>query len=300
MNSIVTLDLEHLGQPNVIASYLVPAPEGGFVLLESGPGSTVPVLERKVEAAGFHLEELLAVFVTHVHLDHAGAAGELARRTGALVAVHPAGAPHMADPSRLLASAGRLYGDLMDTLWGTMEPVPEDLLVAVEDGQVVEVGGLGVRALHTPGHARHHVAWAVGGAIATGDVGGIRIPGWSHVVPPTPPPDIDVPTWLKSLDRLRGEAPERLLLTHFGAYDDPGEHLARLEEVLVLWDEQASKAVAAGEGVEGLTRRLERLDRARLQALGAGEEATAAYRRACPMEMNAAGLLRAVTRVPRA
>ena len=111
MNSIVTLDLEHLGQPNVIASYLVPAPEGGFVLLESGPGSTVPVLERKVEAAGFHLEELLAVFVTHVHLDHAGAAGELARRTGALVAVHPAGAPHMADPWRLLASAGRLYGD---------------------------------------------------------------------------------------------------------------------------------------------------------------------------------------------
>lgn len=296
MDGIVTIDLEHLGNSHVIACYLVPAPEGGFILLECGPGSTLTALERGVAGAGFELEDLRAIFVTHVHLDHAGSAGELAARSGALVAVHPAGVRHMADPSRLLASAGRLYGDLMETLWGAMEPVPEDLLVSVEDDAVVEVGGLGVRALHTPGHARHHIAWAVGDAIATGDVGGIRLPGWQHVLPPTPPPDIDIPAWRDSILRLRQARPEQLLLTHFGSFDDPAPHLDRLEERLLRWESLAGEVARAGEGPERLAAELEKLDREELRALGADDEAVTSYRRVCPMEMNALGLLRTVSR----
>ena len=296
MNGIVTIDLEHLGNRHVISCYLVPAPEGGFILLECGPGSTLNALEKGVVEAGFELQELRAIFVTHVHLDHAGSAGELAARTGALVAVHPAGFRHMADPSRLLASAGRLYGDLMETLWGAMEPVPEDLLVSVEDEAVVEVGGLGVRALHTPGHARHHIAWAVGDAIATGDVGGIRLPGWQHVLPPTPPPDIEIRAWKDSIGRLKQAGPKQLLLTHFGCFDDPASHLSRLEERLLRWESLAAEVERLGEGPERLTAELEKLDRENLEALGADEEIVASYRRACPMEMNALGLLRAVSR----
>ncbi len=295
MDGITVLDLEHLGRPEVIASFLVPCPEGGFVLLESGPGSTLGTLERGVEAAGFSLGDLRAVFVTHVHLDHAGAAGELSRRTGALVAVHPAGARHMADPSRLLASAGRIYGDLMDMLWGTMVPVPAERLRTVGDGELVEVGGLRVQALHTPGHARHHVAWKIGDDLATGDVGGIRLPGWHHVVPPTPPPDIDIPTWLKSVRTLRSVQPRRLLLTHFGIFDDPEDHLHRLEEALHAWLAEATRVVTNGGDIAALTAALDRLDRERLIALGADEAAIDAYRRACPMEMNGAGLYRALT-----
>ena len=228
MDGVTILDLEHLGRLGVIAAFLVPCPDGGFVLLESGPGSTLAALERGILRAGFDPGTLRAVFVTHVHLDHAGAAGELARRTGAFVAVHPAGARHMADPSRLLASARRIYGDLMDPLWGTMVPVPEDRLRTVAHGETVRVGGLEIVALHTPGHARHHVAWVVDGDVATGDVGGIRLPGWDHVIPPTPPPDIDIDAWLESVAVLRETRPRRLLVTHFGIFDDPGEHLARL------------------------------------------------------------------------
>ncbi len=296
MNGIVTIDLEHLGNPHVIACYLVPAPEGGFILLECGPGSTLAALEKGVAEAGFELEDLRAIFVTHVHLDHAGSAGELAARTGALVAVHPAGVRHLADPSRLLASASRLYGDLMEMLWGAMKPVPEELLVSVEDGAVVEVGGLGVRAIHTPGHARHHIAWAVGDAIATGDVGGIRLPGWQHVLPPTPPPDIEIPPWRDSILRLRQAEPQHLLLTHFGSFGDAVSHLGRLEERLLRWEGLAEEVVRAGDGPERLTAELEEMDRKELEALGADEEIVASYRRACPMEMNALGLVRAVSR----
>ena len=287
--------MKHLGRPEVIAVFLVPCPEGGFVLLESGPGSTLPALERAIEEAGYAVDALRGVFVTHVHLDHAGAAGALSRRTGAFVAVHPEGARHMADPSRLLASAARIYGDLMDTLWGTMVPVPPERLRTVAHGETVETGGLQVLALHTPGHARHHAAWQVGGDIATGDVGGIRLPGWHHVLPPTPPPDIDIAAWLESVAILRQARPERLLVTHFGIFDDPEDHLDRLEEALHTWLATANEVVTGGGDAEALTAALDRLDRERLEALGADEAAVEAYRRACPMAMNGAGLYRAVT-----
>ncbi len=290
--SACTVDLEFMGSREVIACFLVPTHDG-FVLLESGPGSTLAALEAGVEAAGFVLSQLRAVFVTHVHLDHAGAAGALARRTGCDVWVHPQGAQHLLDPSRLLTSAARLYGDLMDTLWGTMLPVPDAQLREARDGDAVVVDGLAVCGWFTPGHAPHHVAWQVGEEVATGDVGGIRMPGCPHVLPPTPPPDIDVPKWRASLARLRRLVPERLLVTHFGAHDGAAGHLDELERRLGEWAVATAEVLGSGGDRESLAAALTERDDAEMAAAGIAPERVALYRAACPMEMNAAGLARA-------
>ncbi len=293
MSDAVTIDLEFFGKEQVIAAFLIPAPEGGFVLLDTGPGSTLEALEAGVAAAGHGPGNLRGIFVTHVHLDHAGAAGELSRRTGAPVWVHPEGARHMADPSRLLASAARLYGSAMDMLWGTMEPVPEDLLRTVEHGETVTVAGLGVTGWYTPGHARHHVAWQVGTQLATGDVGGLRMPGSAHVLPPTPPPDIDVATWRESLGLIRGLGVEKLLVTHFGIHGDVERHLDDLDRRLVRWWELATETLAAGGDVGTVEALLTEMDDTEMSAGGIGGEIRERYRAACPMPMNAAGLVHA-------
>jgi glyoxylase-like metal-dependent hydrolase (beta-lactamase superfamily II) len=152
------LDLNFQGCPNAIASYLVPHPEG-LILFECGPGSTQTQLEKNIKEWGFSLDQLTHIFLTHIHLDHAGAAGWLAGQTDAVVHVHPRGAPHLVDPSRLLASAARIYKDQMDFLWGDFHPVPEDQLVILNDGDEVQVGPYVIRALDTPGHANHHLAY---------------------------------------------------------------------------------------------------------------------------------------------
>ncbi|HHQ49574.1 MAG TPA: MBL fold metallo-hydrolase [Acidobacteria bacterium] len=287
------IDLKFQGEEQVIAAFLVPAPESGFVLVESGPGSTVAALEEGIGAAGFELADLRGVLVTHVHLDHAGAAGELARRTGAGVWVHPKGARHLADPERLLASARKIYGSAMNMLWGTMEPVPAELLHTVEDGETVKIAGLRATAWHTPGHARHHVAWQIGDQLATGDVGGLRIPGSSYVVPPTPPPDIDIPVWKASLDKIRSLGARRLLVTHFGIHEGVGEHLDQLEGRLDRWWDLAEETLGMGGDVGTLEALLVDLDDTEMARAEVGNRAREHYRAACPMFMNASGLVRA-------
>lgn len=297
MIDIHTLDLRYLGLPEVIAAFLVPCPEGGFVLLECGPASTLAALEEGVAGAGFELRELAAIFVTHVHLDHAAGAGTLSRRTGASVFVHPEGARHLIDPeAKLVPSARRLYGDRMETLWGTMEPVPEDRTVVAEDGDVVVIGGLEVVAHHTPGHAAHHIAWAVGSAVATGDVAGVRLPGASHVLPPMPPPDIDLEAWRESLERLRAVAPELLLVTHFGAFGDCRRHLDDLESRLDRWEETARRTMSSGGGATQVADALRTLDDAEVATAGVPPDTVARYRRLCPFEGNTAGLVRYLDR----
>src|SRR5262249_13735426 len=154
-------------------------------------------------------------FLTHIHLDHAGAAWAMAEM-GANIYVHPRGYAHLADPSKLMASAKRLYQDQMDALWGTMKPIPAQQLVQVENGQKFTAGELEMVGWHTPGHAYHHIAWQCGKLVFTGDVGGVSIEG-GPVQPPCPPPDIDPPAWKKSIELLRELQPERLYLSHFGA-----------------------------------------------------------------------------------
>ncbi len=287
------IDLNFQGEAEVIAAFLVPAPEGGFILLECGPGSTVGALVEGIEAAGFELGQLRGVLVTHVHLDHAGAAGELARRTGAGVWVHPKGARHLADPERLLASARKIYGSAMNMLWGTMEPVPAEQLHTVEDGETVEIAGLRATAWHTPGHARHHVAWQVGTQLATGDVGGLRIPGETYVVPPTPPPDIDIALWRESLAKIRSLGVDRLLVTHFGIHDGVETHLDQLEGRLLRWWDLAEETLGMGGDVGTLEALLVDMDDTEMARADVGSPARGHYRAACPMFMNASGLVRA-------
>jgi len=292
MTEIQTLDLEFFGASELIASFLAPV-DGGFVLFDPGPASAVDTIERRVGEAGFGLEDLRAVFPTHVHLDHSGGAGVLALRTGCTVLCHPVGAPHLQDPAaKLLPSAERLYGDMMEPLWGTTVGVPENQIKTVDDGETVNTDGLEVIGWHTPGHASHHVAWQIGDAVVTGDVAGVRFPGATHVLPPMPPPDIDVEKWRQSLAVLRRLDPSRLLLTHFGAFDDPGRHIDELEDRLVRWAEVARRVVSDGGDKQALGVELERIDEDEMTTSEVSAEAAERYRRLCPVKESSVGLYR--------
>ncbi len=224
----------HLGRPHVIGCWEV---EGALV--DPGPESS---LQTVLAALGE--EKPRAVVLTHIHLDHAAATGALVRRWPDLeVYVHERGAPHLIDPSKLLASAERLYGDQMQRLWGEIVPVPEANVKPLSGGETV----LGMRVAYTPGHASHHVCYLHedSGTAFVGDVAAVRIPPSNLVVPPTPPPDIDVETWEESIGILEGWRPERLALTHFGPVEDPAEHLATVRERL---REEAQLARELSEG----------------------------------------------------
>jgi glyoxylase-like metal-dependent hydrolase (beta-lactamase superfamily II) len=215
------IDVMHLGRPHVIGCWEVDG-----ALVDPGPESSMSTL---LEAIGG--EEPRALLLTHIHLDHAAATGALVRKwPGLEVYVHERGAPHLVDPSKLLASAERLYGDEMDRLWGEIVPVPEENIRSLAGGESV----LGMRVAYTPGHASHHVAYLHedSGTAFTGDVAGVRIPPSSFIVPPTPPPDIDIEAWEGSIEIIEGWRTERLALTHFGQVDNPAEHLATLRERL--------------------------------------------------------------------
>lgn len=207
------IDVMHLGRPHVIGCWEVDG-----ALIDPGPQSSMGTL---LEAIGE--ERPSAIVLTHIHLDHAAATGALVRRWPDLeVYVHERGAPHLIDPSKLLASAERLYGDRMEYLWGEIVPVPEANVKPLAGGEDV----LGMRVAYTPGHASHHVCYfhEDSGTAFVGDVAAVRIPGVEEVVPPTPPPDIDVETWLDSIATVESWRPERLALTHFGAIEEPSEH----------------------------------------------------------------------------
>jgi glyoxylase-like metal-dependent hydrolase (beta-lactamase superfamily II) len=215
------IDVRHLGRPHVIGCWQV-----GEALVDPGPESS---LETLLDALGE--ERPRALLLTHIHLDHAAATGALVRRWPELeVYVHERGAPHLVDPSRLLASAERLYGDRMERLWGEIVPVPEANVTALAGGETV----LGMRVAYTPGHASHHVSYLheQTGTAFVGDVAAVRIPGVDLVVPPTPPPDIEIESWEASIDIVESWQPNRLALTHFGQIDDPLPHLAKVRERL--------------------------------------------------------------------
>jgi glyoxylase-like metal-dependent hydrolase (beta-lactamase superfamily II) len=277
LDRLHTLDLHFQDRPHTIASYLLPHADGA-TLIETGPGSTAAMLQARLAEHGLTPNDISEVLLTHIHLDHAGAAGWLADDHGATVYVHQIGTSHLANPERLLRSAKRIYGDDMDTLWGTMRPVPEDQLVSLSDGDTIDLGDLQAKALDTPGHASHHLSYVIDDVCFTGDVGGVRLPGESYVELPLAPPEIDFDAWRSSLSHLR-DALQRhgvthLAPTHFGLYDDVTAHLDRLEAALdradvwaadtlpdVADDEDAlqeatttwMRAQAADEGVDDAT-----------------------------------------------
>jgi glyoxylase-like metal-dependent hydrolase (beta-lactamase superfamily II) len=215
------IDVLHLGRPHVICCWEVDG-----ALIDPGPESSHRNL---VEALGG--DEPRAILLTHIHLDHAAATGALVRRwPGLEVYVHERGAPHLIDPSRLLASAERLYGDRMERLWGEIVPVPEENVKPLSGGESV----LGMRVAYTPGHASHHVCYLheESGTAFVGDIAAVLIPGTDLVVPPTPPPDIDIETWEDSIGIVEGWRPQRLGLTHWGPVEEPEPHLASVRERL--------------------------------------------------------------------
>ena len=211
----------------------------------------MPTLLEGLERLGVSPVDVRDVLVTHIHLDHAGAAGWWARQ-GARVHVHPVGAPHLVDPARLLASSKRIYGEAMDSLWGEVLPAPADRVLAVEDGAMLEIGGLHIEVMDTPGHARHHHVYRVGDAAFTGDAAGIRLPGNGWIDLPAPPPEFDLDAWRMTLDRLRRTGLHTLYRTHFGPVSGVDEELSRFERVLQ-------------QGAEWIREMLERgLDRERM------------------------------------
>ena len=227
---VVTLDLNFQGRSQAIASYLIRKGEA-VVLVESGPGSTRAGLEAGLAQEGLAPRDVTHLLLTHIHLDHAGAAGWLARQ-GAEVYVHPVGAPHMLNPEKLLASATRIYGDRMDSLWGEFLAVPEEKLHVVGDKERIVIGNLEFLAINTPGHAEHHYAFIFEDICFSGDVGGVRIPGYQYLRVPMVPPELHLERWHESMKRLRAEKFARIAPTHFGMYDDPEWQLREVDKGL--------------------------------------------------------------------
>jgi glyoxylase-like metal-dependent hydrolase (beta-lactamase superfamily II) len=224
------IDLHFQQAPRVIATALLDAP-GGVALVDPGPSSCLPALGSGLEALGVRLSDVTTLLLTHIHLDHAGATGTLVRDHPRIrVLVHERGARHLIDPARLIDSARRLYGDRMDVLWGEFLPVPSGNVEALAGGERIEAGGRRFEVAYTPGHASHHVSYfdAASGLAFVGDTCGARIGGASFVMPPTPPPDIDLELWHQSLDRILRWSPSTLFLTHFGPSEHPGTHIESL------------------------------------------------------------------------
>jgi len=287
---IVTLDLKYQGMEQAIAAYLIKYKDGA-ILIECGPGSTLPGLQAGLATNGLALADVTHVLLTHIHLDHAGAAGHLARQ-GAQILVHPVGAPHMVNPERLLASAARIYGDKMDTLWGEFLPVPEDKLTVIEDEQEVVIGNLRFMPINTPGHAEHHYAYIFEDICFSGDVGGVRIPGFPYLRVPMPPPELNLERWRESIKKLQKLNFARIAPTHFGIFDNPewqlNEMLRGLDNASSWLEDVMSDAPSIEELRDMFTDFIENQGR----AAGLSQAVIQSYRLANPIGMSADGLYR--------
>jgi glyoxylase-like metal-dependent hydrolase (beta-lactamase superfamily II) len=270
------LDLVHRGAERVIGCYLLETSDGP-ALFDCGPSSCVPRLKERLGERGLELSDLRHLLLSHIHVDHAGAAGVLVREHPALqVHVSEIGAPHLIDPSRLEGSARRLYGDEFDSLWGELAPVPE-ASVHTTDAEVVGLG-----CFPAPGHASHHVCFLDGdGTLYAGDAAGVRIQPSRSVLPPTPPPEADVEAWNTTIDEIERREPARLALVHFGVAGDPARHLAELRRRLEEWSERVRDGADEGAFVAAAE-----------EELAENGEPAGLYEQAMPFWQSYAGLKR--------
>ena len=287
---ILTIDLNFQNKPQAIASYLIRHNDGA-VLIESGPGSTLPALETALARENLSPHEITHVLLTHIHLDHAGAAGWLSRQ-GAEIYVHPNGAPHMLNPEKLIASATRIYGDRMDQLWGEFLPVEQNQLKVAQDAEEIVIGNLRFVAINTPGHAEHHYSYLFEDVCFSGDVGGGRIPGYSYLRAPMPPPELHFGRWFESISRLRKEKFSRIAPTHFGIYSDAEWQLNELEQKLVATEKWLEQIMPAEPGLEELREKFEVWMNEQSLSLGLSDDVMQAYKLANPLSMSADGLMR--------
>jgi glyoxylase-like metal-dependent hydrolase (beta-lactamase superfamily II) len=270
------IDLVHLGHERVIGVYLVETPEG-LALFDCGPRTCVPALVDGLRERGFELADVHHLLVSHIHLDHAGAAGTLARlHPGLQVHVSEVGAPHLVDPARLIVSARRLYGDDLDRLWQEPEPVP------AENVRLTGERVAGLDCFPAPGHASHHVCYVDGDTLYAGDATGVRILPQRSILPAAPPPDIDLEGWSRTIDRIETLRPSALALTHFGVVRDVDGHLVRLRETLARWADGV-RTTSEDEWIA--------VTRAGL-AEAEGADAAEHAQRAAPLDQSYAGLAR--------
>jgi glyoxylase-like metal-dependent hydrolase (beta-lactamase superfamily II) len=291
-SGLTFIDLEFLGRPHAIATGVVHA-AGSVALIDPGPTSCLPVLERELGRSGIRVSDVTDIVLTHIHLDHAGATGTLiGRQPGLRVHVHERGAPHLVDPAKLLDSATRLYGDQMERLWGEVRPVPSVNVHSLKGGEVLMVGGREFAVAYTPGHASHHVSYfdRGSGVAFVGDTAGVSVDG-GYVLPPTPPPDIDLALWAASIDLIERWSPATLFLTHFGAVTTVPPHLRALRENLTTVAALV-KGTLDGDGTDA-ERRARFVDQLRIELRRQMNEAQAmAYEAATPLDLMWLGLAR--------
>ncbi len=295
---IEIIDLGFMETEGIIASFLLSG-DGTAAIVETGPSTCIESLMQGLTNNGVEPEDVEKVLLTHIHLDHSGASGNLAELLpNATFYVHEVGYTHLVDPSKLIKSSTRIYGERMEELWGEIRPVPEDRLQKLSGGEEIEAAGGLVSAHYTPGHAYHHLAYhdPESGMLFAGDVAGVRLPGQSYVKPPTPPPEVDVEAWKGSIESIRKLGPKSICPTHFGSYEDVGRHLSELEQRLEDWlllveermDEERSREDIAEElGARG--------DEEMLRE-GADPADSERYELAANYEMLVAGLMRYVSK----
>jgi glyoxylase-like metal-dependent hydrolase (beta-lactamase superfamily II) len=287
---VITLDLDFQGRKQAIAVYLIKHSTGA-ILIECGPGSTLPALQAALKANGFSPSDVTHVLLTHIHLDHAGSAGWWARQ-GAQIYVHPVGAPHLLNPEKLLASATRIYGDQMETLWGEFLPVPQSQLKVANDAEEVVIGNLHFLPINTPGHAEHHYAYLFEDICFTGDVGGMRIPSYRYLQLPMPPPELHFGKWHEALKRLRKEKFNRIAPTHFGIFDDPQWQLDQVEQELTDAEKWLEAVMPSEPTIEELRQKFADRINEQGRALGLSSDVMKTLGAANPTGMSADGLSR--------
>jgi glyoxylase-like metal-dependent hydrolase (beta-lactamase superfamily II) len=245
MNKITALDMNWVGRPKAIAAGLLESGDHR-ALVDPGPESSLATLREQLRSRGMAISDLDAILLTHIHLDHGGASGKLVRENPRLkVYVHANGARHMTDPSKLLASAGRLWGDQLPILFGETIPVPAENLKVLEGGETLALGSRKLDVAYTPGHASHHVAYfdSDEGVAFIGDTGGIRIDNGPYILPATPPPDVDLALWDQSFETILARRPSKLFLTHFAWSENPAAHFDQFRERLHRWYATAEAAL---------------------------------------------------------
>lgn len=288
--TVHVFDTRQLGRPGIIAATLLET-EDGLALFDTGPESTFEHLVTEFQEAGFGAEDVRHVFLSHIHFDHAGAAWRFAK-LGARIYVHPRGAPHLIDPSRLIDSATRIYGEEMERLWGKFAPIAEERVTVLQDLDIVRLGSLEVRAMATPGHASHHHIYHWEDNVFGGDVAGVRL-GGGPPIPPFVPPELHIESWLESIEKIRALNATKLFLPHFGPVEGSiSAHLDALAECVRRWAIWFRDRIRAGQSQDELTSAFAHNVAEELRAAGATEQEVRDYECADPTFMAVGGALR--------
>jgi len=288
------ISLPFQGENEIIGSYLL-AGRNELAIIDPGPGSMLEHLLAAIREAGFEPENVTHIIATHVHLDHAGATGSLLHHTPrAQVYAHSLGAPHLLDTTKVVASATRIYGARMQSLWGDIEPAPEERIHILEGGDVLNVAGRKLEVHYTPGHAIHHVIFfdPHSGELFAGDAAGVRLQGVDYVRPPTPPPDIDLEAWSASMELIKNLRPTVLYIAHFGPTRNASEHLERLREKLYAWSEIVLTAMRSGKDEAEILRFLIDQTQPELEHISQDPHVVARYEIATNYAMTVQGYMR--------